>query len=207
MARSIAAPLCVTSGCPAVRRPCASSTRMYGRENIAVVIDTRLQTLDGVIGDWREPDVIRLAPAPLYNTHVEVERAVELFDEAWAKGWDATHGGLVYGFAPGGDVCDGDKYFWVQAESFAAAALLAVRSGDARYWQWYERIWAYAWQHFVDHEHGAWYRILGPDNRKLTDEKSPAGKTDYHTMGACYDVLRAIDPVVPQSGSTASPTP
>ena len=38
----------------------------------------------------------------------------------------------------------------------------------------------------------AWYRILGPGNRKLTDEKSPAGKTDYHTMGACYEVLKVL---------------
>ncbi|WP_341890573.1 AGE family epimerase/isomerase, partial [Variovorax sp. YR752] len=119
-------------------------------------------------------------------------RARHFFDTAMARGWDAEHGGLVYGFDPDGAVCDGDKYFWVQAESFAAAALLAVRSGDASCWEWYERIWAYAWQHFVDHEHGAWYRILAPDNRKLSDEKSPAGKTDYHTMGACYDVLRGL---------------
>ena len=121
-----------------------------------------------------------------------VPRARHFFDTAMARGWDTAHGGLVYGFGPDGAVCDADKYFWVQAESFAAAALLALRSGDAAYWDWYDRIWAYAWQHFVDHEHGAWYRILGPDNRKLTDEKSPAGKTDYHTMGACYDVLRGL---------------
>ena len=27
---------------------------------------------------------------------------------------------------------------------------------------------------------------------KYGDEKSPAGKTDYHTMGACYEVLNAL---------------
>ena len=121
-----------------------------------------------------------------------VPRARQFFDTAMARGWDETHGGLVYGFGPDNAVCDADKYFWVQAESFAAAALLAVRTGDEAYWRWYDRIWAYAWQHFVDHEHGAWYRVLAPDNTKLSDEKSPAGKTDYHTMGACYDVLRGL---------------
>jgi len=119
-------------------------------------------------------------------------RAKELFDAALARAWDGEHGGIVYGFGPDGEVCDADKYFWVQAESFAAAALLAARSGDAAYWDWYERIWAYSWEHFVDHQHGAWYRILGPANQKLTDEKSPAGKTDYHTMGACYEVLNVV---------------
>lgn len=119
-------------------------------------------------------------------------RAQSLFEAAMRHGWDAEFGGLVYGFDPEGALYDGDKYFWVQAESFAAAALLAVRTGESRYWDWYDRIWDYAWRHMVDHEHGAWFRILSRDNRKLGDEKSPAGKTDYHTMGACHDVLRAL---------------
>lgn len=121
-----------------------------------------------------------------------VPRARHFFDTAMFRGWDADNGGLAYGFDPEGKVCDGDKYFWVQAESFAAAALLAVRTGDACYWDWYDSIWAYSWEHFVDHRHGAWYRILTPRNEKISDEKSPAGKTDYHTMGACYDVLKAL---------------
>jgi mannose/cellobiose epimerase-like protein (N-acyl-D-glucosamine 2-epimerase family) len=119
-------------------------------------------------------------------------RARELFDTALARAWDEAYGGICYGFAPDGSLCDTDKYFWVQAEALAAAALLAVRSGDAGYWRWYGRIWSYSWQHLVDHRYGAWYRILDRENRKYSDEKSPAGKTDYHTMGACHEVLRAL---------------
>src|SRR5205814_5827055 len=126
-----------------------------------------------------------------------LHRARELFAAATEHGWDRSHGGLVYGFYRDTahhkwPVCDSDKYFWVQAESIAAAALLAVRTGEGGYWDWYDRLWEYSWQHFVDHRHGAWYRILDPENRKLSDEKSPAGKTDYHTMGACYEVLSAL---------------
>ena len=36
---------------------------------------------NGVIGDWREPDVIRLAPVPLYNTFLDVYSAAKLLDE------------------------------------------------------------------------------------------------------------------------------
>ena len=132
--------------------------------------------------------------------------ARRLFDAALARSWDAGRGGMYYGFAPesrrqpgmdgpaiAGDsfVCDDDKYFWVQAESLAAAALLARRFDEQAYRDWYQRLWAYAWTHMVDHRHGAWYRILDADNRKYDDEKSPAGKVDYHTMGACYEVLAA----------------
>jgi len=120
--------------------------------------------------------------------------ARHLFDTAVKHAWDETHGGLCYGFAPDGSVCDNDKYFWVQAESLAAAALLHARTGDAGYAAWYDKLWAYSWQHFVDHEYGAWYRILTVDNRKYSDEKSPAGKVDYHTMGACHELLQLYGP-------------
>ena len=121
-----------------------------------------------------------------------VPTARHLFDTALARAWDHEYGGIAYGFAPDGQVCDDDKYFWVQAESIAAAARLHARTGEATYDQWYARLWAYAWHTFIDHRHGAWYRILTRDNRAMSDEKSPAGKTDYHTMGACHDVLAVI---------------
>jgi mannose/cellobiose epimerase-like protein (N-acyl-D-glucosamine 2-epimerase family) len=119
-------------------------------------------------------------------------RAQELFDDAIEMGWDAESEGLFYGFSPNGDICDKDKYFWVQAESIAAAAVLANRTGDDYYWEWYDRIWSYSWKHMIDHKYGAWFRILDSNNNKYDNLKSPAGKTDYHTMGACYEILKII---------------
>lgn len=39
-------------------------------------------TKAGVIADWREPNVIRVAPVPLYNTFEEVFRFAEIFKKA-----------------------------------------------------------------------------------------------------------------------------
>lgn len=132
----------------------------------------------------------------LYRARPEdwmIERARALFDRAVEICWDSEQGGILYGHAPDGRICDDDKYFWVQAESFAAAAMLAEVTGEDQYWQWYDRIWNYCWAHFVDHTHGAWYRLLDRNNRTYSNEKSIAGgKCDYHTLGACWEVLRTL---------------
>ena len=42
-------------------------------------------TKAGVIGDWREPNVIRVAPVPLYNTFEDIFQFVEIFKRALRK--------------------------------------------------------------------------------------------------------------------------
>jgi mannose/cellobiose epimerase-like protein (N-acyl-D-glucosamine 2-epimerase family) len=119
--------------------------------------------------------------------------AQRLYDTAIDKGWDSQYGGLVYGYAPDGSFADANKYFWVQAEAIATSWRLFARTGDARYRQDYNRLWDWSWRHLVDQQHGAWYRIVSREGAWLEPYKSPAGKVDYHTMGACWDVLHVME--------------
>ena len=39
-------------------------------------------TSEGIIADWREPNVIRMAPVPLYNTFEDVYRLGQIIEKA-----------------------------------------------------------------------------------------------------------------------------
>lgn len=118
-----------------------------------------------------------------------LKKARSLYDQAMEMGWDKQYGGIVYGVGPDGTVCASEKYFWVQAESFAAAWRLYDATGEEKYLQDYNRIWKWSWEHMIDHTHGAWFRVRNQDGSPVDNKKSPLGKTDYHTMGACWDVM------------------
>jgi kynureninase len=60
-------------------RGCQLSLRMNHLRGLRVF---KAITRKGVIADWREPDVIRVAPVPLYNSYVDVYRFAEIFAEA-----------------------------------------------------------------------------------------------------------------------------
>jgi kynureninase len=42
-------------------------------------------TAEGVVGDWREPDTLRLSAAPLYNSFQDMFTAVEALARAVAS--------------------------------------------------------------------------------------------------------------------------
>ena len=121
-------------------------------------------------------------------------RARALFDAAMERGWDAAHGGLVYSLEPDLSVANADKYFWVQVEAAAAAGLLARATGEDGYARAHDRLWAYCWEHLVDHELGSWRKILGPGNARIATDKGSGGK-DYHVVGACFDLLEPAPPM------------
>lgn len=69
----------------AQRRGCQLSLRVAGGRARGRALFEHL-VARGIIGDWREPDVIRVAPTPLYNRYIDAWRLVEAIG-AWR---DAT---------------------------------------------------------------------------------------------------------------------
>ena len=111
--------------------------------------------------------------------------------------WDAQHGGLFYGFAPDERIrtlpsatatstsgsrpkASPPRRCWPRAPAKAATGTGTTGCGTT----------AGATSSTTSTAPGT--ASSTADNRKFSDEKSPAGKTDYHTMGACYEVLTAL---------------
>ena len=65
------------------RRGCQLSIRVRGGRDQGRSLFEHLAA-NGVLGDWREPDVIRISPAPLYNTHEDILRFANGVD-AWRQ--------------------------------------------------------------------------------------------------------------------------
>ncbi|MBN8482730.1 MAG: kynureninase [Xanthomonadales bacterium] len=59
----------------AQRRGCQLSLRVRGPREAGRALFEHLQAR-GIVVDWREPDVMRAAPTPLYNRHVDCRRLV-----------------------------------------------------------------------------------------------------------------------------------
>ena len=70
------------------REPARRGAQLSLRFGSAPAADAVLARLaaDGVVADFRAPDIIRLAPVPLYNTYHEAWRVAEMLRSAVATG-------------------------------------------------------------------------------------------------------------------------
>ena len=69
----------LTPSAPA-RRGCQLSLRVSAGRAQGRALFEHLAGL-GMVGDWREPDVIRISPTPLYNRYMDVYRLVHAIEE------------------------------------------------------------------------------------------------------------------------------
>ena len=145
-----------------------------------------------LVGHWMEWAKLLLILEENNPQEWMLPHAKRLFNAAIKQGWDHNSGGMNYAVSPNGEIIDTDRYYWVLSETVAAAGLLANRTGDSAYTDWYSKSWTWSLENLVDQQYGGWYRVLDNKNQRYNDLKSPASKTDYHPVAACWEVLKRI---------------
>jgi len=143
-----------------------------------------------LVGHWTEWTKLLLILEEHNPQYWMLPQAQKLFDAAVKQGWDNENGGFNYSMGTTSEIIDTDRYYWVLSETIAAAGLLAKRTGNELYWDWYERTWQWSLDNLVDQKYGGWYRILSSSNKRYNDIKSPASKTDYHPAAACWELFK-----------------
>lgn len=108
-----------------------------------------------------------------------VQKAAQIFDWAIEAGWDNEYGGLLYFtdcLKKPPEAYEHDmKLWWPHNEIMIASLMLYRDTGDEKYFTWFEKVVAYAKEHFSDPEFGEWYGYLRRDG--LPTQPSTKGST------------------------------
>ena len=73
--------------------------------------------------------------------------------------------------------------------------MLAIATDKEEYWQHYDRLWKYSWEHFVDHLYGSWHRRKDRFNKNYFSEKTKVSlcvDPDFHQLGAFAGALSVM---------------
>lgn len=104
-------------------------------------------------------------------------------------------GGLFNGGGPGG-VVDRDKEWWPQAEAIVGFVNAYQETGDGEFLDAAWDIWTFTKRHFLDHEHGEWYRRVSPEGSvRPGHEKVGPWKGPYHNGRACLEMISRLGEV------------
>ncbi len=101
-----------------------------------------------------------------------------------------------------GEIIDGGKECWPQAETVIGFLNAFQISGDAKFLTAARRTWDFIEQRIVDRVHGEWFwRITPEDQVDATLPKVSEWKGPYHGSRACLETLRRLRAISKTPGS------
>jgi mannobiose 2-epimerase len=105
--------------------------------------------------------------------------ALKIADVTLAEGTDTD--GAIFNLGGPAGIVDDSKEWWPQAEAVVGFLNAWQISGDARYLEAVAKTWDCIRRHFIDREHGEWFRGVTRDGRViLAHEKVGFWKCPYH---------------------------
>ena len=137
------------------------------------------------------------------NTPALLEEICMITKKALEAGWDKEYGGLFHYASLTGGPLTGDageleeepvmvyarrncmgKIWWVHSEALYTTLRLYLETGEKEFWDWYERIEAYVFQHFPnpDSEIREWIQTLDQFGHPKKEAVGLPVKDPYHIM-------------------------
>jgi N-acylglucosamine 2-epimerase len=105
-------------------------------------------------------------------------------------GWDEKYGGIFYFLDIDGRPVQqlewDQKLWWVHLETLVALVMAYSSTGKEEYWQWFEKVHEYSWEHFADKEFGEWFGYLSRQGQVLFQSKGGKWKGCFHLPRALF---------------------
>ena len=116
-----------------------------------------------------------------------IDFAKNMFDDAFALGWDKEYGGIIYFKDVLGmpvEAYEHDmKLWWPHNETIIASLMFYQYTGNEQYQKIFEQVTDYAFSHFSDPEHGEWFGYLRRDGQPTQPPcKGHTYKGPFHVM-------------------------
>ncbi len=113
-----------------------------------------------------------------------IHTGCRMLDWMWHRGWDKTHGGILYFVDVDGhpvqEYWHDMKFWWPQNETIIATLMAYTLTGNPRYLQWHQQIHDWAYSHFPDPQHGEWFGYLHRDGSVSSQLKGGLWKGPFH---------------------------
>lgn len=140
------------------------------------------------------------------NNQALINKAVEISLNLLEFGWDEEHEGIFYfkdvrGYPPLQLEWD-QKLWWVHIEALIAMLKGYLHTGDARCWQWFERLHSYIWAHFPDKKYGEWFGYLNRQGEILLPLKGGKWKGCFHVPRGLFQAWKVIELIAENKLST-----
>lgn len=134
--------------------------------------------------------------------------ALRLIRRHLELGWDGEYGGLFLAVDRDGRDEVGWKFadtklWWPHTETLYALLLAWHETGDAWFFDWYERIWALCLERYVDWTHGEWRQKLNRDLTPMTGVVALPVKDPFHLPRALILQIELLERIAAQRSARA----
>ena len=139
---------------------------------------------------WLMSEAAAVVGDPVLKKQVD-EQAVKMARTALKEGLNAE-GAMLYEKTPKG--MDKRLSWWPQCETIIGCVNAWQLSGDPSFLEAALRNWTYVKAHFIDHQHGGWFKDLDENGQPLDYPKVSDWNCPYHNSRLAFELAERLAP-------------